>query len=149
MHKDIISSNKKEFNTNVRETRTMTQEQVLKVLGRMRVHSLTVAFKQWIADHFYDDFVHVTEEGEEKEIEKEEKVEENEEQNSSIVECSNNRNDQNMTVNELTETLKHEFLNKYDFFTYNNDVWTMAKPIAEFLEFEKKIMCYLSYQCKR
>ena len=48
-----------------------------------------------------------------------------------------NKNDQTMTVNELTETLKHEFLNKYDFFTYNNDVWTMAKPIAEFLEYKK------------
>ena len=52
MHKNIIAANKKELNTNVHETRTMTQEQVLTVLGHMRVHSLTVAFKQWITDHF-------------------------------------------------------------------------------------------------
>ena len=73
VHKDVITANKKEFHTNVRETRTMTQEQVLTVLGRMRAHSLTVAFKQWIIDHFYDDVVRVTEEEGKKE-----EVEENE-----------------------------------------------------------------------
>ena len=57
VHKNIININKKQFNSNVCESRTMTQAQILVVLGHMRANSLINAFKEFITDHFYDDIV--------------------------------------------------------------------------------------------
>ena len=44
VHTNVFASNQKEFNSNVRETRTMTQEQILVVLERMRVNALKVLY---------------------------------------------------------------------------------------------------------
>ena len=57
VHKNVITLNKKQFNSNVCESRTMTQAQILVVLGHMRANTLVNAFKEFITDHFYDDIV--------------------------------------------------------------------------------------------
>ena len=154
--KHIIQANKKQFNMNVCETRTMTQEQTLAILHRMELHPRLVSFRQWIADHFYDDIPPAMEQDEEKEEDEGEKEsavvvyteEDNDNSNNSIEtfeeELKQEEMDKNsdaviMSVADLTETLKREFLDKHLFFSYKDDVWTMAKQIAEFWNLKKHV----------
>ena len=124
----------------------------------MELNPRLVSFRQWIAEHFYNDISSVMEQDEEKEDEEEEKAivlytdKEKEASADAFQELKQEENDNHtdnvqtdhisqVSVVNLTETLKRDFLDRHLFFSFNDDVWTMAKPIAEFLEFEKTSSC--------